>query len=79
MPDIVEFVYKCDLCGKKFKGDNESKARSLARECETTHDVVYVRLLRSDVQRLLAFISSGERELLTETLVKTLRSYRTLR
>ena len=79
MPDVVEFVYKCDICGKKFSSNNEAKARSLARDCETTHDVVYVRLLRSDVQRLLAFISSGERGLLTETLVRTLRSYRSLR
>jgi len=79
MPDIVEFVYKCDICGKKFKNKNEAKARQLARDCETNHDVVYVRLLRSDVQRLLAFISTGERGLLTETLVKTLRMYRTIR
>lgn len=46
-----------------------------ARQCEEEHDVVMVPLLRSDLNRLVNFIATGERELLTESLSKTLFKY----
>lgn len=50
-----------------------------ARECENGHDVVFVPLLREDLNRLVNFIATGERALLTERLSKALfKSYRTV-
>ena len=78
MPEGVMFSYKCNVCGKVFKNKNESKAKHLARECEKNHDIVMVPMLKSDIQRLLAFLVSKNEELLTRTLWDTLRQYRSL-
>ena len=79
MPSSTKFTYKCEVCDKQFSHKTESKAKALASNCEKTHDVVYVQLLKSDVQRLLAFIASKEDSLITEALYKRLRRYRTLK
>jgi len=78
MPESVMFSYKCNICGKVFKHKNEMTAKQKARDCEKSHDVIMVPLLKSDVQRLLSFIVTKNEELLTETLWNTLRQYRSL-
>lgn len=79
MVTSTNFTYKCEICSKKFSHKNEAKAKNLATECETTHEVVYVPLLRSEVQRLLAFIVSKEDSLMDKSLYDKLRKYRVLK
>ena len=78
MPEEVMSRFKCSICGKIFKHKHREKAKGLARECEKSHDVIMVPILRSDVQRLLAFLVTKDEELLTTTLWNTLRQYRSL-
>lgn len=59
----------CFYCGKFY--DDPAKARA----CENAHDVVYVPILREDLNRLINFIATGERSLLTERLSRTLFRY----
>lgn len=79
MPEPLEYRYKCTICSKVFKHKDEPTAVRLATECEQGHDVIYIPLLRSDLQRLLAFLVSKEDKLLTKSLVDTLRAYRSLK
>lgn len=79
MPRPVIFKYACETCGKVYKHKDRDSAEKMARDCEQNHDVVYVRLLRSDVQRLLAFLVSKEDGLITPTMVRSLRAYRKLK
>lgn len=46
-----------------------------ARACENSHDLVYVPIMRDDLNRLINFIATGERNLLTERLSRTLLRY----
>lgn len=59
----------CFYCQKYF--DDPAKARA----CENEHDVVYVPILREDLNRLINFIATGDRNLLSERLSKTLFRY----
>lgn len=60
---------KCFYCDKYFTNPEK------ARECELTHDVLFVPILREDLNRLLNFIATGDRKLLTERLSKVLFRY----
>jgi hypothetical protein len=62
-------IFKCSVCGREFS------RLPYARACEASHDIVYVQFLRSDLQRLIQFIYSGDVKLLTESLMKTLMKY----
>ena len=59
----------CFYCGKWYEKPER------ARKCENEHDVIFVPILREDLNRLLNFIASGDRGLLTERLSKTLFRY----
>ena len=59
----------CFYCHTAYGSDKR------ARQCEDEHDIVMIPLIRSDLNRLVNFIASGERELLTESLSKTLFKY----
>ena len=58
--------YKCDWCNKVYP--DPSKADS----CRGKHDIVYVPMLKSDVNRLLQFMTTKDEELITETMYKSL-------
>ena len=60
---------KCFYCDKYF-ADTEK-----ARKCESEHDVIFVPILRKDLNRLINFIATGDRNLLTERLSKVLFRY----
>jgi hypothetical protein len=60
---------RCYYCHKWHP--NEKKAR----ECENGHDVIMVPLLKEDLNRLVNFIATGDRALLTESLSLTLFRY----
>lgn len=64
-----EGKFVCTICGLGWRN------QLMADTCRSSHDVVYIPLLRSDLGRLLQFIITGEEELLTPSLVKTLRYY----
>jgi hypothetical protein len=60
---------RCFYCGKYYT------AIEKARECEDSHDVVFVPMLREDLNRLINFIATGDRKLLSERLSRTLFRY----
>lgn len=60
---------RCFYCGKLYTTEIK------ARECENTHDVVFVPILREDLNRLINFIATGDKALLTERLSRTLFKY----
>jgi hypothetical protein len=61
--------HQCFYCSKYYPDPDD------ARKCEKGHDVLYVPILRSDLNRLLNFIVTGDRNLLTESLSRTLFRY----
>jgi hypothetical protein len=61
--------YKCSWCNKIYP--DPSKADT----CRGNHDIVYVPMLRSDVNRLLQFISTKDDKLLTKTLHQSLTRF----
>lgn len=65
----MEKKNNCFYCNKYYPNPAD------ARKCENTHDVVYVPLLREDLNRLVNFIATGDRQLLTERLSRTLFRY----
>lgn len=69
MVKITEKKYVCIICGKKWSLPTQADA------CRDTHDVVYVPFIRSDLNRLLLFITTKEEDLLTTSLIRTLRKY----
>jgi predicted nucleic acid-binding protein len=60
---------RCFYCGKLYTTEQK------ARECEDKHDVVFVPILREDLNRLVNFIATGDRSLLTERLSRLLFTY----
>lgn len=62
-------TYKCLYCHKQYITE---KARDT---CQKDHDIILVPLLSSDLSRLVNFIATGDRNLLTDTLTKTLYKY----
>lgn len=60
---------KCFYCDKYYKDPEK------ARECENEHDVIFVPILKEDLNRLVNYIATGDRELLTERLSRTLFRY----
>ena len=60
---------KCFYCHKIHP--NPEKARA----CEKDHDIVMVPFLKSDLNRLVNFLATGDRDLITESLSKTLFRY----
>jgi predicted nucleic acid-binding protein len=60
---------RCFYCGKLYTTEQK------ARECEDKHDVVFVPILREDLNRLVNFIATGDRSLLTERLSRLLFKY----
>ena len=60
---------KCFYCDKYYNDPEK------ARECEVAHDVLFVPILREDLNRLINFIATGDRKLLTERLSKVLFRY----
>lgn len=64
-----KYKNKCFYCDKYY-ADPEK-----ARECENEHDIIFIPMLQEDLNRLLNFIASGDRNLLTERLSKVLFRY----
>ena len=79
MAEQSEYAFRCTLCDRVYKSKRREKAESQAMECEKSHgEIVYVPMLRSDIQRLLSFFVIKDESLITKTLWKTLRRYRSM-
>ena len=63
-----KFKYKCSFCNKVY--DDPERADWCR---DTNHDLVYVQILREDVNRLIEFIYLKNDKLITETMVKSLK------
>lgn len=61
--------YACTYCGEEFSNPVEADSH------KDKHDLIYIALSRSDLNRLLQFIHLGNHELLTPTLLKSLNKY----
>jgi hypothetical protein len=59
--------FSCSYCGKNYTTD------ILADSCRDRHELVYVQLSRTDLNRLINFIMLKDDSLITETLMKTLK------
>ena len=62
-------IYKCEVCLKEYPSQER------ADRCKDSHEIVYIKMSRSDLNRLLNFIYLRDESLLTESLVRTLRKY----
>ena len=63
--------FSCPTCFKKFN------RLVLADSCEKSHNTIYVPMQRSDIDKLIQFIFTGDQRLLKDMqpLVKTLMKY----
>ena len=59
----------CIYCKKPYETKEE------ARECYKEHEVMYVPMSASDLNKLNMFLFSKDTDLLTESLVETIRLY----
>lgn len=71
MPIKTETGWKCSICELEHARD------VYALSCEQSHEMIYVAFKREDLYRLVQFIYTGDFELLTDSLKKTLMNYRT--
>jgi len=62
--------YRCFYCGKEFSRPQE------ADNCRDGHNLIYIAVSAEDLMRLKQFIVTGERALLTESLIKAISSKR---
>ena len=61
--------WKCSYCSKVYPQSSQ------ADDCrEKNHDLVYVQMSRADVDRLLKYIYMPQEELITETMIRSLRN-----
>lgn len=61
--------YYCSYCGLEYTDPVK------ADTCREKHDLIYVALSRSDLNRLIQFINLGNPELLTPTMIRSLNKY----
>jgi hypothetical protein len=62
--------YKCTICGKLFPTEI---ACDIHRDKD--HDIIYIPLIREDLNRLNLFIRIKDDTLLTQSLVSTITSF----
>ena len=59
-------MVKCSICLKEYE---TTKERDM---CSLSHEIIYVPLTKSELNRLINFIMTGESRLLTSDLTKKL-------
>jgi hypothetical protein len=70
MPKEIEEGFKCTICGDIFITEN------LAASCEDAHNFVLVKFSKFDLFNLVQYIYTGDDDLLTPSLMKTLLKYK---
>ena len=61
--------YRCGWCNKIYPDPSKADA------CRLDHDIVYVPMLRSDVNRLLMFIHTQDEKLINSTIIGSLTRF----
>ena len=69
MANKIGGKYYCSYCHLEYS--DPIKADS----CRDKHDLIYVALSRDDLNKLLQFLHLGHEELLTESMMRSLRKY----
>ena len=67
---VKKVVIKCKYCNKVYE------KQDAADECYKNHDILFVPISRSDLNRLINFMYIGETKLLTKSLSDTLMKSR---
>ena len=69
---ITKSTYKCVYCGKEYDSEDQAK-----RHESIEHDIIWLGLERSDLNRLINFIATHDDKsgILTESLITTLYRY----
>lgn len=62
-------IWGCSYCQKTYTNATEADA------CRETHELIYVPLTKTDLNRLLNFIWSKNEKYLTKSLMDTLSKY----
>ncbi len=65
----INIVWRCGYCRLPYETSEK------AEKCKESHDIVYVGLSRSDLNRLVNFIYTGEEQLITDSLLDNLKKY----
>ena len=63
--------WKCTICSTQFESVADAK------ECEASHNVIYIMFHKEDLFRLAQFLITKDDTLLNERLVKTIMQYNT--
>lgn len=61
--------YQCGFCGKLFKKPNEADA------CKLAHDLIYIPMTPSEVNRLMLYMFTREDKHFDSALVERIRRY----
>jgi hypothetical protein len=61
--------YICEFCKREWYDEK------LALACEKSHEIIYVPFFREDLFKLLQFLLTEDRNLLSRRLVETLQKY----
>lgn len=61
--------YVCGFCGKEYSDATKADL------CRDQHELIYIPLSITDLNRLILFISNKDDSLLTESLISTLQRY----
>lgn len=64
---VADKKFKCSYCNKLYMNVQ------LADSCRDSHDLVYLQISRSDLNRLINFLYNHDEELLTPTLINSLK------
>ena len=62
-------MHKCLYCDKQYNTKDE------ARSCLDAHDIIYMPIARTDLNRLANFILTGNAKLLSEPLTRIIFKY----
>ena len=60
----------CPICGKEYARD------SLADYCEKSHSTIFIEMKTEDLFKLIQFIYTGDKSLLSKSLMDTLEKYK---
>lgn len=61
--------YGCSFCKKEYQNP------LLAEACEKSHSLIYIAIPKAELMRLIQFIYTGDRDLITEEMVTRLTQY----
>ena len=67
--DNSNAMFYCEYCRKQYKSEEESL------KCYKEHNIVYMKISESDLNKLQMFLFSKDEKMLTPTLTSTIQLY----